>query len=95
MAKDLVKKDVKKDAPKAIVKPVVVAESPIVMIPLTNGERSRTYIWESGAGNTIENVTHICIRPSGYHRLQTADGQKHIIPPGWIQMIVDADEWSC
>lgn len=69
-------------------------KSPIDMTPLTNGERARTYVWPNAVTNTIQNVTHICARPSGSHRLQTADGLKHIVPSGWIQLVIDADEWS-
>lgn len=58
------------------------------------GERARTYVWPNAVTNTIQNVTHICARPSGSHRLQTADGLKHIVPSGWIQLVIDADEWS-
>lgn len=66
----------------------------IEMVPLTNGEKSRTYVWPNGARDTIENVTSICVRPSGSHRLQTADGKKHIVPTGWLRIEIDAAEWS-
>ncbi len=68
--------------------------STIEMTPLTNGEKSRTYVWPSGSRDKIDNVTHICVRPSGSHRLQTSDGLKHIVPAGWIRVEVEAVEWS-
>lgn len=60
---------------------------------LKNCEKSRTYIFPTGVLK-VESVTSICIRPSGTHRLQTKDGQKWIIPSGWIGIKIEADEWS-
>lgn len=67
--------------------------STIEMVPLVNGEKSRTYVWPNGAQDRIVGVTHICVRP-GSHRLQTHDGLKHIIPAGWVRITIEADEWS-
>ncbi len=57
------------------------------------GEESRTYTFPTGAV-TINGVTKICVRPSGNHRLETADNQKWIIPEGWIALRINAREWS-
>lgn len=31
----------------------------------------------------MKDVTELVIRPSGDHRLTTADGMRHIVAPGW------------
>lgn len=56
------------------------------------GERSRTYTFGSGVV-TVEKVTRLCVRPSGTHRLETADGRKVIVAASWLSISVDADEW--
>ncbi len=56
------------------------------------GEKSRTYIFPN-AELVIENVTGICVRPSGTHRL-IAQGGKFIVNTGWIAINIDADAWS-
>jgi hypothetical protein len=56
-------------------------------------ERSRTYVFPTGTV-TYHNVTKVCVRPSGTHRLETADGQKHIVNPGWLSMDLDMDAWT-
>ncbi len=74
-----------------------VTECPIDMKPIVNGERSRTYMFATEYGKqeiTVKNVTAICVRPSGSHRLETAKGTKYIIPGGWLALEVDADQWS-
>ena len=60
---------------------------------LTNGERSRTYVFPNGEVK-VENVVRLCVRPSGTHRLETQDGTKWIVPAGWLGIKVDADKWS-
>lgn len=57
-----------------------------------NGEKSRTYIFGSESV-TIENVIRICVRPSGGHRLETADGSKYIVNAGWLAIKIVADVW--
>ena len=56
-------------------------------------EFSRTYVFPSGE-ITVSRVTRICVRPSGTHRLETAEGGKYIIPTGWIAIKIDASTWS-
>lgn len=55
----------------------------IEMVKLSAPERSRTYVYALKGGGefrtTLENVTAVCVRPSGTHRLETADGRKHIV----------------
>lgn len=57
-------------------------------------ERKRTYHFPSGERIELKDVTHLLIRPSGTHRLMTADGHKWIIPPGWLAIELDMDEWT-
>lgn len=64
------------------------------MVELEHIERSRTYRYSDGCALRIENVALICVRPSGSHRLETKDGKKWIIPPGWIAIEIDTDEWT-
>ncbi len=61
---------------------------------LTNGEKSRTYIYDNGFKFTVDKVARICVRSSGSHRLETEDGRKFIVNPGWIAIEVAADKWS-
>lgn len=56
-------------------------------------ERKRTYHFP-GRSLTVENVSAICVRPSGTHRLETADGKKFIVAPGWLMIELDMDAWT-
>ena len=60
-----------------------------------NDERSRTYYFPIGPPMKFENVQRLCVRPSGTHRLELADGAKVIVPAGFRAIVVDAEEWSC
>jgi hypothetical protein len=62
-------------------------------VEITNGEKKRTYIFPNGKLEVL-NVARICVRSSGTHRLETSDGQKWIVPTGWIGILVEADTWS-
>lgn len=57
-------------------------------------ERKRIYHYPSGETIEVKNVTHLLIRPSGTHRLMTANGRKWIITPGWLAIELDMDEWT-
>lgn len=64
---------------------------------LVKPERKRTYYYPvDGHVYTVEleNVIEVCVRPSGSHRIKTADGKFHIINPGWLNIELDIDEWS-
>lgn len=61
---------------------------------LTN-ELRRTYHYGDGSGFTIDNVTKLCVRPSGSHRLEVQDGRKYIVRPDWHVLEIVAKEWSC
>lgn len=58
------------------------------------GETRRVYLFPGGTAIKVDNVTRICVRPSGGHRLETSDGRKFIIAPGWLAIEVVADRWS-
>lgn len=57
-------------------------------------ENSRTYIFPGGGEVRIEKVSAVCVRPGGSHRLETADGMKYIIPPGWLAIRLVVDAWT-
>ena len=57
------------------------------------GEKSRTYTFPDGIVR-IEGVSKLCVRDSGSHRIETADGKKYIVAAGWIAIQVEADAWS-
>jgi hypothetical protein len=62
-------------------------------VKLTNRERSRTYHFQ-GHKLTVLDVVAVCVRPSGTHRLETADGRKWIVAAGWNAIEIDVDEWT-
>lgn len=67
------------------------------MIELTKleiPESKRRYLFPCGSTVTLSNVTHFLSRPSGTHRLRTADGKLHIVPAGWIHIEIEAAEFS-
>lgn len=68
-----------------IVTPLVFAE--------IKGESFRKYHFPDGVF-TVENVIGLCIRSSGTHRLNTADGRKFVVPAGWLAIEVGAESWS-
>ena len=57
-------------------------------------ERSRTYRFPGGDRITFANVVKVEVRPSGMHRLETADGKKAFVRPTWLSMEIDADAWT-
>lgn len=67
------------------------------MIELTKldaAEKRRVYTFPNNEKITINNVTHFLARPSGTHRLQTADGKLHIVPAGWLHVEIEASGFS-
>jgi len=63
------------------------------MIRLEKPEKSRTYHYADHS-RVILNVTAVCVRPSGSHRLETADGKKWIVQPGWEAIELDMEDWT-
>jgi hypothetical protein len=57
------------------------------------GEKSRTYFFPGGPLR-IESVVKLCVRDSGTHRIETADGKKYIVASGWSAIEIEADAWS-
>lgn len=64
-----------------------------VLITLEMPERSRTYHYADHS-RTIKDVVAVCVRPSGSHRLETKDGHKWIVQPGWEAIEIDVDAWT-
>jgi hypothetical protein len=63
-------------------------------VQLDPPENSRTYKFPGGESVTLTNVTAICIRKSGMHRLETSNGLKHIVPPGWLHIVIEVADWT-
>jgi hypothetical protein len=58
------------------------------------GEKSRTYHFANGNQTlTINEVTKLCVRPSGNHRLETASGKKFIVRD-WVAIEIEAERWD-
>ena len=57
-------------------------------------EQNRIYKFPSGGTVTLNGVLSINVSKSGTHRINTTDGKKHIIPPGWIHIEFDAAAWT-
>ncbi len=64
------------------------------LIKLDVPERSRIYHFGDHKTIELKDVTHFLCRPSGTHRLMTADGRKWIISPGWHAIELDVDTWT-
>jgi hypothetical protein len=64
------------------------------MTPINPPERSRTYHYADGRTLAMKDVRALCVRPSGTHRLETADGRKWIVAPGWVAIELDVDDWT-
>lgn len=58
------------------------------------GEQWRVYEFPNGQCVKLDKVTHLGVRLSGTHRLRTADGLLHIVPPGWLHITIGADDWT-
>lgn len=59
------------------------------------GEQKRTYYFPGNVSVTFENVVRIEIRQSGKHRIETAEGGKAFVSPGWLWLTIEAKEWTC
>jgi hypothetical protein len=60
--------------------------------PIKLNEDERVYDFGLGKIATIEKVVELVVKKSGNHRLKTEDGKLHIIPPGWIHIIITDNE---
>jgi hypothetical protein len=61
---------------------------------LSPPERKRTYHFPNGEMMTFENVVRVEVRESGKHRIETKDGRKAFVCPGWLWMELDVDTWT-
>lgn len=66
----------------------------VEMTELSPPERARTYTFPGGDKLTLKEVTEFAARPSGTHRLKTADGRLHIVRSTWLHIEIDADGWT-
>jgi hypothetical protein len=63
-------------------------------IELISGESVREYTFPGGDVVRIEDVARIAVSDSGTHRIETKNGQKHIVPTGWIHITFNAASWT-
>lgn len=57
-------------------------------------ENERIYNFPNNEKVVLKNVRKLIVRDSGTHRLETADGKKHIIAKGWLSIEIDSDnDW--
>ncbi len=63
-------------------------------ITLKDVENERTYFWPGNNSLTVKKVARIAVSERGTHRLETADGEKLIVPPGWLYMKLKMAEWT-
>lgn len=57
-------------------------------------EQERIYHFPNGEAVKIGGVIGINVSKSGTHRINTSDGHKHIVAPGWLHIEFVADEWT-
>jgi hypothetical protein len=57
-------------------------------------EKERIYYFPNNEKVVLKEVKELVVRPSGTHRLKTADGKSHIIPTGWIHIELDIEDWT-
>lgn len=58
-------------------------------------ERRRTYLFPGGNTVVIKNPVELVVRPSGSHRVKTADGKVYIVARGWLCVeIVSRSGWA-
>ena len=71
-----------------------VSDDTLTFVPIDPPEKTRRYLYPGGNIIALENVTAVCVRPSGTHRVETADGKKQIIAPGWLAIEIDTPKWT-
>ncbi len=64
------------------------------MLKLDPPEKRRVYHFPGGDTLALENVVALCVRPSGNHRLETADGRRWIVAAGWLAVELEVEGWS-
>lgn len=68
--------------------------SDLVMTELRVPCKRRTYLFPNSERIDFKDVTHVCVRPSGTHRLNMADGTKAIVSSGWLAIELETEEWT-
>ena len=63
-------------------------------VELQPAENSRKYSFPNGGTVELAGVKRLAVSASGTHRIETADGRKHIIPTGWVHIEIDTEEWT-
>ena len=63
------------------------------LVKLEPAEKSRTYYFKDHFVR-LNNVTAVAVSDSGTHRIETADGKKHIVPSGWYHIALDVESWT-
>lgn len=56
-------------------------------------ENRRVYIFPNNQRIIVENATKLAIADSGVHRLETANGEKYVIPTGWLGIKINSKAW--
>lgn len=56
-------------------------------------ENRRVYIFPNNQRIIVENAIKLAITDSGVHRLETANGEKYIIPTGWLGIKINSNAW--
>lgn len=64
------------------------------MKQISPAEKSRTYFFADGTSKEFANVVALDVTKSGFHKLETADGSKFIVAPGWRYIALNVAAWS-
>ena len=57
--------------------------------------QDRIYEFPGGCKVEIKDVISINVSKSGTHRINTLDGLKHLVAPGWLHLICNIDgDWT-
>lgn len=57
-------------------------------------EELRVYVYPNNEQLRFENVVSISISESGNHYINTADGTKAIVTPGWRAILLSIKDWT-
>lgn len=66
----------------------------IDFVELVHPETYRKYTFPGDEVVELKDVVRIAVSKSGTHRLETADGKKHIVPTGWLHIEFEATAWT-
>lgn len=61
---------------------------------LSPPERKRKYFFPDGSSVTFDGVVRIEVRESGKHRIETKDGRKAFVSPGWLWLEIETEGWT-